>query len=340
MRPGMLSFIAIGAICLIAILILIFPHGEKESILILHAGSLSIPFSHLADKFEEEYGIVARREAAGSVATIKKVTELGKRADVVASADYSLIENMMEGSNTADYCIQFAANSMTIAYTNKSLYHDEINSSNWYEILEKKNVRFGFSDPNKDPCGYRAIMSVKLADIYYNRSIFHELIERNTPIKGEENNGSYIIYVPDSIDLSSNKKVMMRDMEVNLIASLEAGEIDYLFIYRSVAIQHAPSGVKFINLPPQIDLSQNKFADLYKKVSVRFHDGRSMEAKPIVYGITIPKNAPHPDAAIKFLKMLLGEEGKKILEESGQIPISPKCDNKDLLPPALKPYVE
>lgn len=312
----------------------------KKRMVIYHAGSLSIPFASISSEFEKEYGIHVRRQAAGSVATIKKVTELGKKADIVASADYSLIQSMME-PEYADYCIQFATNSMVIAYTDKSAYHSEINESNWFKIMERKGVRFGFSDPNKDPCGYRAMMVIQLASMYYNETIFHELIEKNSAIKLKEENNSYIINVPDSEELSSDEKIMIRPMEVDLMASLEAGEIDYLFIYESVAKQHAVSGVKYIHLPDSIDLSNPDMEENYSHVYVRKGDGKLIKAKPIVYGITIPKNAEHKEYAIKFLQFLLGEKGRKILYENGQIPLQPAiCDHKDLVPDAIKPYIK
>jgi len=45
--------------------------------------------------------------------------------------------------------------------------------------------------------------------------------------------------------------------------------------------------------------------------------------KPIVYGVTIPKNAPNPDLALEFVKFLLGPEGQAIMAEQGQPPIVP-----------------
>ena len=92
------KFIAVLTTIIITALIIIvlFNRNEGDSIKIFHAGSLSIPFDDLAKEFEKEYGIKAYREAAGSVSTIKKVTNLGKYADIVASADYTLIEKMME----------------------------------------------------------------------------------------------------------------------------------------------------------------------------------------------------------------------------------------------------
>ncbi len=317
-----------------------FMLSPKKSMVVFHAGSLSIPFDEISKDFENKYDIHVYRQAAGSVATIKKITELGKHADIVASADYTLIQNMME-PQYADYCIQFATNRMVLAYTDKSAYNEEINSSNWYEILKKDGVRFGFSDPNKDPCGYRAMMVMQLSSIYYNKTIFHSLIEKNMLITMSEENGSYIIHVPDSSELSSNEKIMIRPMEVDLMAALETGEIDYLFIYESVAKQHAVSGVKYINLPDAVDLSNPSMAEHYSIVYVERSDGKMIAAKPIVYGITIPKNAEHREYAIKFLEFLLGEDGKNILSKNGQTPLQPAiCDHKDLLPDTIKPYVK
>jgi molybdate/tungstate transport system substrate-binding protein len=231
---------------------------------------------------------------------------------------------------------------MVIAYTNKSIYKDEINESNWYKILTRKNVRFGFSNPNDDPCGYRTLMVVQLAEIYYgNDTIFDELIEKNTAITSEGENGSYTIHVPSSAELGINvAKIAMRSAEIDLMASLETGDIDYLFIYRSVAYQHRYSGVNFIELPEEIDLSSSELADFYGKVKVSFASGDIIEAKPIVYGITIPLNAKNEEMAIKFIALLLNETGQEIFEQNGQIPIMPAvCDNITALPPELKKYV-
>ena len=335
--------IVLGIALTIAIVISIH-HEKKEALLVLHAGSLAAPFGELEKEFEKIYGVDVQREAAGSKATIRKVTELGKKADVVASADYTLIENMMISSapKYANFCIQFARNKIVIAYTNKSAYKNEINESNWYKILARKNVRFGFSNPNDDPCGYRALMVVQLAEIYYgNDTIFDELIEENTAITATQENGSYIIHVPSSAELGIDvAKIAMRSAEIDLMASLETGDIDYLFIYRSVAYQHRYSGVYFTELPEEIDLSSSEFADFYSKIKVSFASGDIIEAKPIVYGVTIPVNAKNEEMAIKFIALLLNETGQEIFERNGQIPITPAmCDNTTALPPELRKYV-
>ena len=66
----------------------------------------------------------------------------------------------------------------------------------------------------------------------------------------------------------------------------------------------------------------------------------AMTGKPIVYGVTIPKDAPSPDLAVEFVKFLLGPEGQAIMDEYGQPPIVPAVSaDVDSVPAALKPMV-
>jgi len=106
------------------------PKVHSGTLAILHAGSLKIPFAKLEEVFEAAHpGIDVQCEAAGSAATIRKVTELHKEADVVASADYSLIPSMMY-PEYADWYLQFARNQIVLVYTGESKYAGEINASN------------------------------------------------------------------------------------------------------------------------------------------------------------------------------------------------------------------
>lgn len=314
---------------------------------IFHAGSLSGPFDELETYFEDQHSnIDVQREVAGSADAIRKVTDIDKIADVVGSADYSLIQSMMIDNDPqfAKYYIQFARNQLVIAYTKHSAYNAEINDTNWFEIFQKSDVTFGFSNPNADPCGYRALMLIQLAELYYNRTdLFEELVASHTAISVTEKNGNFTIRSPENLDPDS--KVIIRPKETDLMAQLESGDLDYLLIYRSVAYQHRESGVEFIELPAQLDLSSTDYADTYAKVKlVTYSDlpdkSRTITAKPIVYGITIPTNAAHPEEAIEFVKVLIGEKGREILTNLGQPPIVPaRTKDISIVPDELKGLV-
>ena len=308
---------------------------DKVKLKVFHAGSLTEPFKELKKAFESKYpDVEVQLEAAGSAKTIRKVTELHREADVVASADYALIPKLMY-PDYANWTIKFAKNQIVLAYTNSSKYASEINSNNWFEILRRPDVKFGFSNPNDDPCGYRTQMVIQLAELYYNDSrIYDDLVTKNSNLKWEEKNGSFVLRMPNSENINPNtSKLMIRSMEMELIYAVDSNEIDYYFIYRSVAQQH---GHKFVELPAQVDLSSDKYSDLYKKVKVILANGKEVIGKPIVYGVTIPKNAKHKDYAEKFVELILSEEGRKIFEKLGQPPVQPESDHPENLPPKLR----
>ena len=340
----------------------VMSRNENVVLKVFAAGSLSEPFSYMEDGrdlktiFEEAHtNVEVQVTSGGSADMIRRVTGLNQTCDVLAVADYSLIPSMMINATpkTADYCIEFARNSMILAYTNQSAHHEELNQSNWYDILRMPGVKFGFSNPNDDPAGYRSQMVMLLAEAYYNDSwIYEDLVLNNTNIIGvtyDAANGTYTANVPSTLTVSNTDKVMVRSAEVDLTSSLEAGSIDYLFIYESVSIRHASSGERYLELPREINLNDTAFSSNYSKVRVKqFADindpnkTKVVKGGPIVYGVTIPLNSEHPDLAIEFVKMLVGAEGQDVMENAGQEPISPAHAGYWLqsVPPEIRELVD
>ncbi|MGC9445226.1 MAG: tungstate ABC transporter substrate-binding protein WtpA, partial [Candidatus Methanospirareceae archaeon] len=281
--------------------------------------------------------IDVQRESMGSVACVQQITEIGKNGDVLASADYSLIPDMMY-PDYADWYVRFATNDVVLAYNPEmSMYADEITPENWYEILRRDGVVFGFSNPNDDPCGYRSVMVFQLAELEYgDDQIFDELILEHTAITvTEEADGTYHITTPE--DLQPNtEKVDIRPKSVELVAFVEEGGLDYAFEYRSVAVQH---NLEFVDLPLGVDLSSVAHADTYKKVQVELTSGSVQTGKPVVYGITVPSVADNPEGGLAFVKFVIGESGQQIFTENGQPPIAPP-EGSGEVPAELQDIVE
>ncbi len=290
----------------------------KDEVIIFHAGSLSIPFMEMEKEFEHRYpGIDVIREASGSVTAARKVTDLGKECDVIASADYTVIEQIMI-PEYADFSISFATNEMAIMFSEHSKYKNEINPDNWYKILLRDDVEYGHSDPNADPCGYRTLLLWQLAQSHYAVNGLYDMLMNACPLKN------------------------IRPKETDLISLLEAGELDYIFIYRSVAQQHkAP----FIELPDEINLKSAAYNRFYKEASVSIKGKKpgeyiTQQGQAMIYGITIPKNAPHYDNALKFLLFVLSSDGRKIMEDNGQSSIIPAVSYQyQMLPEVLRDTV-
>ena len=286
-------------------------------LLVFHAGSLAVPFKQIRDEFKKQHpNVDVELEAAGSRICARKISELHRRCDVMASADYSVIDKLLI-PEFAEWNIKFAANEMAIVYTDKSRRANEITVDNWYDILLDKKVVIGRSEPNVDPCGYRAVLTIKLAELYsQKKGLAKALIAKDH---------RYI-----------------RPKETDLLALLEMGSIDYIFLYRSVARQH---GLKFLRLPDQINLKSTEYEDIYAKSSVKI-SGKTPGTfinkigAPMVYGLTIPKNAPNPVAALAFVDFLLdSNQGMKIIEKCGQPTVIPtKSERYNYIPERLKKY--
>jgi molybdate/tungstate transport system substrate-binding protein len=122
---------------------------SEVTLVVFHAGSLSIPFQQIEKEFsayaEKNLGVKVnfQDEASGSVKAVRKVTDLGRKADLIAVADYTLIPQLMV-PNYTDFYVLFATNEIVIAFTDKSKYANEINSTDWYEILAKPGVTSAF----------------------------------------------------------------------------------------------------------------------------------------------------------------------------------------------------
>lgn len=286
-------------------------------LIIFHAGSLSVPMKEITTAFKKENPDVnIMMEAAGSVECARKITEFKKPCDIMASADYTVIDKLLM-PDFADWNIKFASNEMAIVFTEKSKKNKEINKDNWYKIMLDKSIQIGRADPNADPCGYRAVLISKLAEKYYKQ-------------KGL------------SDQLLNKDKNNIRPKETDLLALLETGNIDYIFLYRSVAEQHK---LKFIELPDEVNLKNVEFSELYSSVSVEIKgktptEKISQKGEPLVYGVTITKNAPNKVVAMAFIKFLLTKEkGVAILQKLGQPSVIPsETSSYDKIPDELKTF--
>lgn len=290
--------------------------ADNKELIIFHAGSLSVPMKQVAQAYEKNHpGTKIYLESAGSLVCARKVTELKKPCDILASADYFVINELLIPDYTS-WSIRFATNEIVIAFGKSSKYSKEINPDNWMEILQRKDVIYSRSDPDSDPCGYRTEFTFLLAEKYYRKPGLAE-------------------------KMSSKDKEYIRPKEVDLVALIESNAIDYMFQYKSVAIQH---GLKYIELPKEINLSDPSMNDLYSSVSMNVagnKPGTKIKVKGdyINYSITVLDNAPQREDAINFMDFLLSPEGLDIFRKNGQDPILPLiADPVNRIPSKLLKY--
>lgn len=275
------------------------PSGK---LILFHAGSLTVPFSVMEKEFEARYPKVdLQREAGGSTRMARLISEVGKPADLMASADFLVIDRSLIPAK-ADFNIRFATNELVLAFTDVSRYAKIINKNNWFTILETKGVRWGHADPNVDPGGYRSLMVMQLAEKYYRKPGLYERLLQNRPL------------------------AFLRDKSASLTALLQNGDLDYVWTYRSLALQH---GLRFISLDEHVNLGTLGYDSFYRQARVRVTGEKpgtyiDREGRFVAYGITMLKQAPNPEAAQAFLEYLLDPRGgQQVLAKYGQPPFNP-----------------
>jgi molybdate/tungstate transport system substrate-binding protein len=274
--------------------------GEK--VIIFHAGSLTVPLAKIEKKFEAANpGIDIQREGGGSTKMARMIADMNKPADIMASADFKVIDKALI-PNKADWNIRFASNQLVLCYTDQSRFAGEINNQNWYNILQHKDVVWGHSDPDLDPCGYRSLMVLQLAEKYYEIPGLYDRLLANRP---QEN---------------------IRPKAPELVSLLKTGRMDYAWEYLSVAVQHE---LKYVKLDDHINLGNYNHDNFYKQAAVKVKGKLpgtwiTRVGKSCTYGITLIKDSPNPSGAVRFLEFMLASDGGlQILQEMGQPPFVP-----------------
>ncbi|HJQ20760.1 MAG TPA: extracellular solute-binding protein [Gemmatimonadaceae bacterium] len=103
----------------------------------------------------------------------------------------------------------------------------------------------------------------------------------------------------------------VRPNAAELAALLETGEVDYIVDYLSVARQY---GFRFVELPQDL-------------------------APPVLYGISVPRAAPHFAEGVEFVSFLLSDDGKRLLRSSFVDVLGTPVATGSVLPPEISGIV-
>jgi molybdate/tungstate transport system substrate-binding protein len=289
--------------------------ASGKTLIVFGAGTLAHPFAQEIAAFKAAHpGITVHSEFSASGDRVKAITELGQPDDVLGVADYSLIPKKMfaaAGKRYASWYVGFVSNQITFAYTDQSKAAKQVTPANWYRILAQPGVHIGRSNPLADPSGYQTLQMLKLAQGYYHDPSISASVLKNSPASS------------------------VAETETSLIAALQSGQIDYLAVYRSDALQHH---FKYVNLPPQVNLSDPSLAKAYASVTTQGATGAAVRGKPIIYGLTVPTNAPNPSLGEQFIAFLIGPKGQAIMRANGFHVLSPApASSERRLPASLRP---
>jgi len=269
------------------------PEGQgagARNIVVYTAASVAIPLRAALDTFAAHEQVTVQQENGGSLDIARKLTELHQIPDVVVLADYDVFPKLLMPEQTTWYA-DFARNRMVLAFTDKSKFASEVDSANWPKILERPGVQLGRANPDLDPNGYRTLLTLQLAERYYEQPGLYDRLRKLSPARN------------------------VRPKEADLVGLLQAGEFDYIWSYESLA---QATKLRYITLPAAIDLGTSADSAVYAKATVKVagktpNDTLTISGQPIVYALSIPKAAPHPAAAERFVAFLLSPDGRRLM---------------------------
>lgn len=286
--------------------------ATTDTLVVYEAASLALSMRAVLDSYARSTGAVVSEEHGASLELARRITDLHRTPDVIALADHEVFPERLMPTAVTWYAA-FARNRMVVAYTPRSRYAGDITADNWHAVLLRPGVLLGRTDPTLAPAGYRALLMYRLAEAYYHTPGLAHQLELRTPPR------------------------LLRGSATELATLLSAGELDYIIEYESVA---RAQQFAFISLPPEIDLGDPTKAAGYAAASVSVAAGRdsiTRRGAPIVYGVSVPRNAPHGSAGERFVAFLLGERGRQILAASRLDALATPVFTGDSIPAVIRP---
>lgn len=249
----------------------------------------------LGPAFSTATGYEYRGEAHGSLGAARLIRDHLRTPDVFISADPAVNENVLMGSENEDlvtWFVTLASSQLVLAYHPKSRFAADFEAAAagntpWYEVLEKPGLRFGRGDPTIDPKGYRTLFLFDLAGKHYRRPEIPRLL-------GDPLNPAQVL------------------PEVSLLARIESGQFDAGIFYKhEIVAQKLP----FVSFPPEINLGDARYSDLYAQASYTTPTGEQVSGAPILFTLTIPKTVQNQAGAEALVRFLLSSPD--LLKEFG-----------------------
>ena len=179
---------------------------------------------------------------------------------------------------------------MVIAYSPKSRFASQFDAaakgkSNWWQILQQPELRFGRTDPVADPQGRNIIFTMMLASTLYKQPDLMEKI----------------------LGPTVNEKQIFTEPTVQ--ARLQSGELDAASAYK---IQPGPFNLPYITLPGEINLSGQNMQTEHPDITLNV-GGKTYRPEPLIYYAAVLKDPPNRKGAEAFVAWLKSDKAQSIL---------------------------
>ncbi|HEV2390075.1 MAG TPA: substrate-binding domain-containing protein, partial [Nitrososphaerales archaeon] len=298
--------------------------SSSEAPLITYsADAYATEVTSLLSAFSSSTGVqVAPVKSGGSTADASAI-KAGAPDDVFVSASLTATSSQYLGNLTANWAIGLATDQLVVAYSNSTtqtaatskivgLGYAAISSNatsdwnNFFTALVGGTVKVGISAPAQDPAGLRAWLVLEAAGYLYS-------------------GGNQEAYVTTLLSDQANSTAASA---AALVAPLQAGNIQFLFTYKSAAISNH---LKYIALDSHVNLGTPSLGSFYSQFTYTTSAGVTKGA-PIVICITIPLSAVNSGEALRFVEYVV--QNSTSLSTFGLVPLHPTLLYENTPPPA------
>lgn len=266
---------------------------------VAYAGSMGVLLDRdVGPAFARAHGVEYQGMGQGSYALARLIAGRQLQADVFVAITPGPVK-VLQQAGLAGFAVPVASTRMVVIYSPKSRFAADFKAAAagrkaWYEVLRAPGLRFGRTDPAIDPQGANALLALQLAARYYRQP---GLVKQ---VAGDWQNPPQLF------------------AETSLMSRLEAGQIDATIGYASAAFSHQ---LPIVDLPAEIDLAQPALqATWYAKAGFTLASGKRIEAQPLVFYASVPKDAQQPELGRAFVDFLQDKQGRALLRERGYDP--------------------
>lgn len=287
------------------------------------ADAYATEVTSLLNGFSSSTGVqVAPVKSGGSTADASAI-RAGAPDDVFVSASLSATSSQYLGNLTANWAIGLATDQLVVAYSNSTtqtaattsvvgLANTAIKSNatsdwnNFFAALVGGTVKVGISAPAQDPAGLRAWLVLEAAGYLYSGG--NEQAYVSTLLSDEANNTAASAAI--------------------LVAPLQAGDIQFLFTYKSAAISNH---LNYIAMDSHVNLGTPSLGSFYSQFTYTDSAGVTKGA-PIVICVTVPLSVVSSPEALRFVQYVV--QNSKSLSNFGLVPLTPALLYENTPPPA------
>ena len=276
--------------------------ASGPALTVAYAGSMGVLMNKsIGPAFTRATGAPFHGIGEGAFALAHLIAAKTMRADVFVSITPGPIK-VLQKAGLVGHAVPVASTAMVIAYSPKSRFAPELaaaaaGKTPWYQVLERKGLRFGRTDPRTDPQGRNILFTFDLAEKFYHQPGL------SARILGKPINPAQIFTEP------------------SLLARLDAGELDATSGYES-AVKSLK--LPFIALPRAINLSDpTMVAPWYSKAAITLElkgKRETLHTQPLVFYACIPHDAANPALAKKFISLLQSPAGQAMFAADGYNP--------------------